>query len=251
MEWQSEGVLIARRRHGESGAIVELFTEAQGRHAGFVPGGAGRKLAPILQPGAQLSATWRARLAEQIGTFRVEPIRIRAAAIFEDRDALAALASIAALLCWCLPEREAHPALYRTTIAVLDGLGEAGWPSAYARWELALLREMGFGPDLSRCAVTGARANLAFVALETGQALGAAAADRFHAAHILPLPGFLIADNTAPPGPAASDADIAMGLAVTGFFLEQWLSPAMERPGLPPARIRCAARLAARAASAP
>ena len=72
MEWRDQGVLLAVRRHGESAAIIEVFTAAHGRHAGVVRGGGSRKAAPILQPGAQLDLTWRARLDEHLGAFAVE-----------------------------------------------------------------------------------------------------------------------------------------------------------------------------------
>ena len=62
MEWREDGVLLAARRHGETATIIEVFTRDRGRHAGVVPGGASRKLAPILQPGAGLDLVWRARL---------------------------------------------------------------------------------------------------------------------------------------------------------------------------------------------
>ena len=78
MEWRDEGALIAFRTHGESAAIIEVLTRDHGRHAGVVRGGASRRLAPLLQPGAQLDVTWRGRLEEHIGTFSVEPLRSRA-----------------------------------------------------------------------------------------------------------------------------------------------------------------------------
>ena len=68
MDWRDEGILIAARRHGESSAIVEVFTAGHGRHAGVVRGGAGRRMTPVLQPGARLSVEWSARLEEHIGT---------------------------------------------------------------------------------------------------------------------------------------------------------------------------------------
>lgn len=237
MEWQGEGVLIARRRHGESGAVIEVFTEAQGRHAGFVPGGAGRSLSPVLQPGAQLSLTWRARLAEQIGTFRVEPLRARAPLIFDDPPALAGLSAITAMLTWVLPERAPQPTLYARTVGLLDALGEPGWQAGYAGWELALLRETGFGPDLTRCAVTGARDGLAHVSPKSGRAVSAGAAGQW-ADRLLPLPGFLIGTGPAAPG------DVARALALTGHFLGAWLGPALEREGPPPARTRLAELIA-------
>ena len=54
MDWQDTGTVLTARRHGETSAIIEVFTAEHGRHAGVVRGGTSRKIAPILQPGAQL-----------------------------------------------------------------------------------------------------------------------------------------------------------------------------------------------------
>ena len=120
MEWRENGVLLAVRRHGENAAIIEVFTRAHGRHAGVVRGGAGRRMGPVLQPGAQLDLTWRARLEDHLGAFGVEPVAARAASVLEDRLALAGLSAVCALLSFTLPEREAHAALYDRSVALLD-----------------------------------------------------------------------------------------------------------------------------------
>src|SRR6056297_2566464 len=117
IEWRDQGALLSVRRHGESAAIVEVFTATHGRHAGVVRGGTSRRIAPILQPGAQLDVTWKARLDEHLGSFTVEPVRSRAAAVMGDRLALAGLNAVTALLLFCLPDREAHRRLYRRTEA--------------------------------------------------------------------------------------------------------------------------------------
>jgi len=236
MDWRDEGALIAVRRHGESSAIIEVFTETQGRHAGIVRGGAGRRMAPILQPGAQLSVEWRARLSEHLGAFRVEPVRSRAAAVMGDRRALAALTALCAQLSAYLPEREAHPGLYRSTLDLLDRIGTTpDWAADYARWELALLAELGFGLDLSRCASTGGTEELCWVSPRSGRAVsrsaGAPYADRLY-----PLPAFL-----RDPGVPAGEADLADALALTAHFLTVWVAPAIGRERPPQARDRLAA----------
>ena len=151
MDWRDEGILIAARRHGESSAIVELLTRGHGRHAGVVRGGAGRRMTPVLQPGARLSVEWTARLEDHIGTFRVDPIASRTAAIMADGAALAALGAMTALVAATLPERDAHPELYGRCLELVEALGAApDWAARYAAWELALLAELGFGLDLER-----------------------------------------------------------------------------------------------------
>jgi hypothetical protein len=125
MEWREDGILIAVRRHGETAAILEVFTNGHGRHVGVVPGGASRRMAPILQPGAQLDVTWRARLSDHIGSFRVEPILSRAADVMGDRLALAGLGAVCALLSFCLPERAPYPALYARASRFWTGWGRS------------------------------------------------------------------------------------------------------------------------------
>ncbi|HBM88709.1 MAG TPA: DNA repair protein RecO, partial [Rhodobiaceae bacterium] len=36
LEWRDEGVVLSVKSHGETSAIVELFTSEHGRHAGLV-----------------------------------------------------------------------------------------------------------------------------------------------------------------------------------------------------------------------
>jgi DNA repair protein RecO (recombination protein O) len=234
MDWRDEGILIAARRHGETSAIIEVLTRAHGRHAGVVRGGAGRRMAPLLQPGARLSLEWTARLEEHIGTFRVDPIAARTAAIMADRAALAALGAVTALVATALPERDAHPALYARSLDLVEALAAApDWPARYAAWELALLAELGFGLDLARCAVTGATEDLAYVSPKSGRAVSRAGAGAW-AERLLPLPVFLRSGWQAPP-PAP---DVAAALALTGYFLEARLAPTLPRQALPPARGR-------------
>ena len=231
MEWREEGVLLAVRRHGESAAIIELFTEARGRHAGIVRGGGSRKLAPVLQPGTQVDATWRARLEEHLGTFAVEPVQSRAH-LMADRLTLAGLNALTALLSYALPEREPHAALYRQTLAVLEMMDDGPyWPLAYLRWELSLLEELGFGLDLGSCAVSGATDGLTFVSPKSGRAVAKGAAGEW-ADKLLPLSPALIGQG------AGSAQDIRDGLRVTGYFLQNWLAPALGHKGLPKARER-------------
>jgi len=238
MEWRAEGVLLAVRRYGESAAIIEVLTEAHGRHAGIVRGGAGRRMAPLLQPGAQLDLCWRARLEEHLGSFTVEPLRARAASVLGDRRALPGLSAVCALLAYSLPERALVPALYRSSIRLLDSIAEGadGWPADYLRWELFLLDETGFGLDLGRCAVTGARDGLVHVSPRSGRAVSATGAGEW-ADRLLPLPPFLLGQ-----GPAGAH-DLRDGLRLTGHFLNARLAPALGDRPLPAARARLAAVL--------
>lgn len=237
MDWRDEGVLLAVRKHGENAAIIEMFTPSRGRHAGVVRGGAGRRMAPVLQPGAQLDVSWRARLEDHLGAFTVEPLKGRAAEALGDPLALSGLSAVCSLLAFCLPEREPHPDLYERSIALLDALGAEKWGYAYLRWELALLDEMGFGLDLDTCAVTGRQDDLAYISPRTGRAVTRSGAGDW-ADRLLPLPASLKGQANA------SAEDILQGLSVTGHFLLGHLAKALGDKPLPAARQRFVDQLA-------
>ncbi|MBV1926321.1 MAG: DNA repair protein RecO [Rhodobacteraceae bacterium] len=231
MDWRDHGILLTTRRHGESSAIIDVFTQSHGRHAGVVRGGASRKIAPVLQPGAQLDVEWRARLEDHLGSYRVEPLRSRAAAL-SGRLTLAGLNTVTALLGFCLPDREPHAALYQRTEQLLDLLGQDEvWPLAYLNWEMDLLEETGFGLDLSSCAATGQTTDLIYVSPKSGRAVSKQGAGEW-ADRMLPLPDCLRKQGPAP------DKDIALAFKTTGYFLTHRLAPALGNKPLPEARAR-------------
>ena len=239
MEWRAEGILLSVRKHGESAAIIESLTAEHGRHSGLVHGGAGRRYAATLQPGNQLSLTWRGRLPENLGIYATaELVRSRAASALGDREALATLDSTRSLLTAMLPERAPMPDVYAGTLALLDVLDDTDARRlAYARWELLLLAELGLALDLRRCAVTGAREGLAYVSPKSGRAVTAETGMEY-ADRLLPLPSFLTREGVAPDRAALAEA-----MTMTGWFLETWaIQNGLDKP-LPAARDRFLALL--------
>ena len=120
-------------------------------------------------------------------------------------------------------------------MAALDG-GHDYWHAVYVRWELGLLDLLGFGLDLSVCAVTGVNDDLIYVSPRTGRAVSASAGEPYRM-RLRTLPQFVIGGNTK------GAVDVLAGLKLTGFFLERHLF-ASEKSGIPPARERFVARLA-------
>jgi DNA repair protein RecO (recombination protein O) len=232
MDWNDEGVILSVRPHGETGAVLELFTRGHGRHLGLVHGGRSRRLRPVLQTGNHLDVTWKARLADHLGHFGVELRKGYAAAVMEDASALAALTSMAALA-RLLPERDPHPNLYEVTLFVLGFLDEPQvWPALVVRWELALLEELGFGLDLASCAATGATADLVYVSPRSGRAVSGEAGEPYKD-RLLALPAFLRGRATG----TVTAQDVRAGFALTGHFLEARVLRPRDIP-MPDARAR-------------
>ena len=213
MEWTDEALVLSARPHGETAAIVQLFTRRHGRCVVLVHGGRSRKLRPVLQPGNHVDASWKARLEESLGHAALELRRGFAAEAMGSPAALAGLMSLAAL-CHVLPERDPHPSLFEVAHFVLGYLDEPGvWPALMVRFEIALLGELGFGLDLTACAATGATEDLVWVSPRTGRAVSREAGLPY-ADRLLALPPFL-AGKTG----ATTSADVAAGFALTGHFL--------------------------------
>jgi DNA repair protein RecO (recombination protein O) len=241
MQWQDEGLVLAVRRYGESSAVVSLLTHAHGRHSGLVRGGAGQRARPVWQSGNRVQVTWRARLADQLGSLTGELVTPTAARLLNDPDRLLALGAACALLETTLPERDPHPLIYNDLQDLFDILiKQKGWRADYVRFELALLAELGFGLDLTACAVTGQTDDLVYVSPRTGRAVSRSAAGPY-AGRLLPLPAFLAAHHGDPAVPDL--AQICAGLRLTGAFLRRHLFDASERP-MPSARERLVDRFA-------
>ncbi|MEX2630152.1 MAG: DNA repair protein RecO [Tistlia sp.] len=237
LTWTDSAFVLAARPHGETSAVVQLLTLAHGRHAGLVRGGQGRRQRPVLQAGNRVSASWSARLADHLGNLTLELEAANAAAWLDDPLRLSALASAAAISELVLPEREPHPACFEAFQALVGALETEHWAEVYVQWELLLLRELGFGLDLTRCAATGSNDQLAYVSPSSGRAVSLAAAEPYRD-RLLALPGFLAGRGGGGPD------EVAQGLSLTGYFLERHLFHPRER-SLPAARQRLTQRFPA------
>lgn len=236
MEWHDVGFVVAARRHGESGVIVELLTREHGRHAGLVRGGQSPRNGAVLQLGNEVAAVWRGRLSEHLGTIGCELVRPHAAGMLNDPDRLAGLTAAAALVAAALPEREPYPDVFASFGRLLQALDSAtDWPASYVGWERDLLAALGFGLDLGRCAVSGVTTDLAYVSPRTGRAVSRAAGLPYHD-KLLKLPGFLWRDEPADP------RQIALGVVLTEHFLVHHVFAPQGR-ALPAARSRLTERM--------
>jgi DNA repair protein RecO (recombination protein O) len=227
VDFTDTAFVLSARRHGEGDIILSCLTRDHGRHLGLVRGGASRRQRPNVEIGNAIAVMWRARLSEQLGNFQIEVLKAHAAHLMDDADRLAALGAAAAVIDATLPEREPHTDIYEDFATLVTALvaSEVDWGLLYLRWELQILADLGFGLDLTSCAVTGAKEGLAYVSPKTGRAVTAAGAGRY-AERLLPLPPVLC-NLDAATGPT----DIVQGLRLTGHFLHAHLldSPSAEK----------------------
>ncbi|WP_426039177.1 DNA repair protein RecO [Brevundimonas sp. DC300-4] len=231
MEFHEEAFVLSARAHGDTGVVVDLLTETHGRHSAYVAGGASRRMKPFLQPGARVIADYRARTSDHLGSARLEPVGEGPSVLFDDGLALTGLAAAAAVAQGALPEREPHPGAFLAFEALMAAFQiPSVWPAIFVRFEAGLLEDLGFGLDLSRCAVTGTMDDLIWVSPRTGRAVsreaGAPYADK-----LLKLPPFMLGAQAG-----LDEGDVRSGLDLTGHFLEQFVFHPQNKP-IPSARV--------------
>ncbi len=242
MEWDAPAIVLDTRPYGEGDAVVTVITEAQGLYRGLARGGASRTGAAIWQPGNFLLVRWVARLSDQLGSFSGELVHAGAAAVMDDRLALAMLCSVCAVTEGALPEREPYPRIMQGLVQLIPRLpGGREMLADLIRWEASLLADLGYGLDLAACAVTGETAGLAWVSPRSGRAVTDAAAQLWKH-RLLKLPGFLTGSELSEP------EDWRDGLSLTGHFLQRDAFGNQHRP-LPQARQMLYDQVAALAAT--
>ena len=148
MQFRAPALVCAVLSHGETAAIARLLTAEHGLVAGYVAGGRGRQLRPLLIPGNVVDADLRARTEGQLPFARIELIASRGPWLTEPLPA-AAIGWATALAASALPERQPFPALHAALGALLDAVCHApsarGWLPGLLRYEALVLRDLGYG----------------------------------------------------------------------------------------------------------
>ena len=212
LEWEDSGIILSVRGHGETGGVVSILTKNHGRAMGYVYGAKSSKKRGILEIGNFVSVHWHAKVQDQLGSFDLELEKSHAADIMDSPLKLTATQSACTLIDKTLAESEKHSGVYEATKALMESFSGNMWEPTYIFWEIGLLRELGFGLELSKCVATGVVDNLIYVSPKSGCAVSAAAGE-IYKEKLLNLPPFLRGEARFESG------DILDGLKLTGHFL--------------------------------
>ncbi|WP_336986125.1 DNA repair protein RecO [Altererythrobacter aquiaggeris] len=148
MNLRAPAIMLAARLHGETAVIGRFLTAEHGLLAGYVAGGRGRNLRPVVIPGNLVALDLHAKSDSQLPFAKVELVESRAPWLSEPLPA-AAIEWCCALTATALLERQAYPSLYEALDGLLTAICHApsarGWASALVGYETLLLRELGYG----------------------------------------------------------------------------------------------------------
>ena len=148
MHIRAPAILLAARPHGETAVVARMLTEEHGVVAGYVAGGRGRNLRPVVIAGNLVALDLSARSDSQLPFAKLELVESRGPWLSEPLPA-AAIGWAAALTATALPERQPYPTLYEALSGLLSAICNApsarGWVGALVGYETLLLRELGYG----------------------------------------------------------------------------------------------------------
>lgn len=220
MEWSDHGVIIAINKHSEESAVVSCLTQKRGLCRGFIKNIHSKTFSKSIFIGNILHLSWSARLEQHLGSWKVLSYETLSPFFYHDNKKLTAVGSICAIINTMLAEQEAHEELFNELIKFLYSIKhDDNWLKKLIFLELLLLSHIGYGLDLSACAVTGSTSNLTYISPNTGRAVCENSGKQYHSKLFL-LPQFLI----NPSQEQTNHQDLIYALSITKHFFEKFIS---------------------------
>ena len=207
-----DAILLTKRRYGERGVLLTVFTRHHGKRSGFAYSWSKHA---AFQTGMTVTVTWKGRTDHHLGTLTLES----QPSVYTPLMAHPQRALVVDILCFyvhgLLPDHDPHPDVFDALQQVKADLPtHPSAPRVLADFERFLLTVLGFGCDLSQCAATGDTHDLAYISPKTGRAVSRVAGAPYHH-RLLALPSFWLSHDAE-----ASPSDLDKALRITGHFLQ-------------------------------
>ena len=224
MQLNDIAIVLKTKKFNDNSLIMKVITENNGIYSGLVrvkknQGGFGVNIT-----GNKLNLSWRARLPEHLGFFTTELNQARAHNIMKNKVFLLGVNLICSHLD-IYPEREPCKNIYLELDKLIDDFSamNQSWIKNIIKFELNFLECMGFGIDLSECAITGTQEALNWVSPKSGRAVNIEAGKEW-ANKMLKLPPFLLSSNIE-----TDNEDLLDGLKLTGYYLKKCIYSELKK----------------------
>ena len=149
MNWEDECYLLSKRKFRENASIINVFTLNKGKVPGIVYGGNSRKIRNYLQICNKLFVFNNSKNDNKIGYFKTELIKVISPNYFSDKERTTALISLCSLLNSLLPESQPYMNIYKSFEKFINALNLDNWIFLYIFFEINLIKELGYDPNLS------------------------------------------------------------------------------------------------------
>ena len=165
---------------------------------------------------------WSGRLESHLGNYTVEPIKLWSSYILNRKVNLHGINSICSIIISTMAEKQQNAFMYEKSLSLIKDIckNKGDWIKSYIFWEIDLLSDIGYGLDLTECAVTSEKENLKFVSPSSGRAVTIEGAGSYKD-KLFKLPNFLINRSSE-----YSNEDLENALSLTEhFFRKRFYEP--------------------------
>jgi len=192
---QTQGIILSLKPHGETSAIIDIFTQQAGLIKGYVKSARSKKNSGIYQKGNLIDLTHTRRLTEQLGTITADIMQCLWQEISHNRLYFKIFNRICDLQSVILPVHVYEPFIYKAFTDLIDLLLNSNIDAltakrAYVDYLLIVLQQLGFAPNFTQCGVSGVKTDLMYVSPRTVRAICQQVGHEYHD-KLLILPSFL------------------------------------------------------------
>ncbi len=197
MKFSDCGIVMGVRKYSENSLIVKVLSQHYGLCSGFVSGAnSSPKNRALYQNFNLVDFEWSSKVADNLGFFKIELTKSFLAEIISSPIKLSALGAIGNIIEQNVLESEPVEEIFSGLLFLLKKLNCADeiFLKHYIKFEIELLKILGYGIDLSQCVATGTTQNLHFVSPKSARAVCLEAGEKYRE-KLLILPQFLL-ENT-------------------------------------------------------
>jgi len=168
MQIDDEGFFLGSKKYGENSKIIQIFSKKNGIINGFVRQSKKNKISLINLD--RIFFTWKSRDADGLGYIIYD---LKNISYSQDHNYILSLikASASELCMKFLPSWENNEEIFDDLNNLLSKLKnnlELENISEYIFWEFNFLKNLGYGLDFNKCAVTGSNQNISFLSPKSG-----------------------------------------------------------------------------------
>ena len=167
MNWEDEGYLLSKRKFRENANIINVFSQSKGKVSGVVYGGNSRKIRNFLQISNKLFIIHTSKSENKLGYFKTELIKPISPLYFNDKKRSTALISLCYMLNLLLPESQPNKNIYKSFEDFLSSINLKNWIILFIFFELKLLKDLGYDPNLSKLNTESSDAEVKKIKIDT------------------------------------------------------------------------------------
>lgn len=214
--WQDNALLLSLSQKSERLLLLNLITEEHGRLQSKMVLEAGHQT--MLLPGSKLTIEYSPGDMGKLGTVKLLTVDGGVLGDGKDDTPIALVAYVNRMLTDLLIPEEPAQAIYAETEQLFTSLAvnDRRWPVHFARWEMAVIRDLGFARGFDRCRSAYNHGEQIYFSPAKGQAYPRDEVGAF-LDQMMPVPAVLMGAKNA------SVTDVRQALDLTKLIYEKFV----------------------------